>query len=118
MELRTDTKNILDGTRFLDHRYIVTRNGIPTAQIVPPSPSDEQDPPDITVTDLRMKTREILDAVSQGKTFLILRYGRADALFCPLSPTTLLNEVPKEESSPVVSVTRDTDGGGVHPSEE
>ena len=38
--LRDDTKSILDGARYLKHRYIVSRHGHPVAQIIPPS--DEQ----------------------------------------------------------------------------
>lgn len=80
---RNEIKEILDGTRFLKRQYIVTNYGQPVAQVLPPDELKEAD--DLTVTDVRIKTREILEAVcQQSKTFQIVRHGRADALICPL----------------------------------
>jgi antitoxin (DNA-binding transcriptional repressor) of toxin-antitoxin stability system len=98
--LRDDTKDILDGTHFLEHRYIVTKRRTPVAQIIPPT-SDTKDTNRITVTDIRLKAREILQAVQEGKTFLVLRHGRADAIICP---------IPKE-MSPTNAVAGDTGTG-------
>jgi antitoxin (DNA-binding transcriptional repressor) of toxin-antitoxin stability system len=80
---RNDIKEILDGTRFLKHHYIVTNYGQAVAQVVPPDDAHDMDR--LTVTDVRTKTREILEAVGQhNQAFLIVRYGRPEALICPL----------------------------------
>jgi len=83
---RSDIKEILDGTRFLSHHYVVTRHGQAVAQLVPLDRADgEQDPDDITVTQVRIRTREILEAVChRERTFLIVRHGRPEAILCPL----------------------------------
>lgn len=81
--LRDKAKNVLDGTRFLGDRYIVTRNGDPIAQVVPPTTDDNIER--ITITKFRYNTREILNDVRYDhKAFLLLRHGRADGLLCPL----------------------------------
>ena len=82
--MRVKIKDILDGTAFLRHRYIVTRHGEPVAQITPPPPSSPPGGEIISVTDIRNRTREILDAVHNGRTFLVFRYGRLDAIMQPV----------------------------------
>jgi hypothetical protein len=80
---RNEIKDILDGTHFLDRHYVVTNCGQEVAQVMPPD--DTQGIDDLTVTDVRTRTSEILEAVhQQNKTFLIIRHGRPEAIICPL----------------------------------
>ncbi|MBN1934902.1 MAG: hypothetical protein JW934_09575 [Anaerolineae bacterium] len=83
---RNEIKEILDGTRFLQRHYIITNRDRAVARVIPPA-KNWHTMDDVTVTDVRTKTREVLEAVEQhNKTFLIVRYGRPEALICPLQP--------------------------------
>ena len=104
VQLRDKTKDILDGTRFFGHHYVVTRYDVPVAQITPP-PAEITNLVRISVTDVRLGAREILEQVQDGQTFLVLRYNRVDAALCPVT----------KEMSLAAVTTRDTDGAGVHP---
>jgi antitoxin (DNA-binding transcriptional repressor) of toxin-antitoxin stability system len=104
VQLRDKTKDILDGTHFFGHHYAVTRYDVPVAQITPP-PAETTGLARISVTDVRLGAREILEQVQDGQTFLVLRYNRVDAALCPV----------EKETFPVAAPTGNEDGAGVHP---
>lgn len=84
-DLRNRARDVLDGTQFLGHRYIITTHGKPMAQLAPPTMNDPVK--SITVTDLRVRTKAILEAVHfSGKVFLVLRHEQAAAILQPLQP--------------------------------
>lgn len=82
LNFRDKLRDVLDGTQFLNQRYIVTRYGDPMVRVGPPISDAEIDR--VTVTDVRIRTKEILETVCQrGKPYLVMRYGRAAATIHP-----------------------------------
>ena len=100
-DFRNNIKNILDGTCFLNHRYIVLRHGIPMAQVTPPMPEADDS---ISVTQVRGQTKIILESVYyQGKTFSILRYGQPAATISPLE--YVADDEYSEKETPLAAVS-------------
>jgi prevent-host-death family protein len=89
-ELRRKIRDVLDSTQFLNHCYIVTNYGNPIAQVSPPSSAQDVD--SITVTDMRIRTKEILETVYyDDKVFLILRHNKAAAVIQPIHSSPVRN---------------------------
>ncbi len=81
---RTTLRDILDATCFMGHTYIVTNHGEPVGQVLPPRQDpDDRDADHLTVTELRLNTKQVFDDVHHDeKTFLVFRYGRPVATIC------------------------------------